>query len=1040
MQQPLRTEFCKEVLRSTEQCKFIVSVVLKHNQMSTALGGGAGSSATGSDKNTSSNNKSKTNNTSEKNVPLSKSTAVFAKKELESVLLALVGNSDKPTNLAIMILEYSVETNSFRIRDFQPIKRQDFGVKIVDETHFDLFFKRQAIVYNFQSESASSQWLIVSSLLKACKLVNDATPEPNEIIVEQPVVKTPVSNTPSNRSSILRSTNEMSLTEFLVDAETNFEIIPSPSTESEWCNHYIQRMQKDKAQKVKNDECQDISIDMFKKTNRQTSLSQNGPNQSNDIAQKATINTATDTLSQEVSRKDNWIQRQLKLKEDEFTEVTPISIVVCAWNVNNKFPSADSSLAKWLHLDEFEADIYAIGMQEIDMTAASLLKEETETGQEWQNLLIKTFADEAKQNRYKLVSARQLVGIYHAIFIKESFANDINEVRNCAEGVGIMGMMGNKGGVGVRFKLFDSTFCFITAHLAPHMGAVERRNQNFHDIVKKTDFGNPSLYRPDQHDFFFWYGDLNYRINQPNLIVREKIKQQDYKFLLKYDQLMIEKNAKNAFVGFAEGEINFDPTYKFDSGTDVYDTSEKGRVPSYTDRILWREDEKSTIVHKSYKSFKEYKMSDHKPVTACFEVGVKKIVEEKYKKCYLDIIKMLDKLENDLLPEVAITGQCIDFEAVKYEEPITQTILLKNTGQVVCEYQFVPQPHEKAPCKPYMTIEPLEGYVIPGETEEIKVTISVSTQKALKLLSGEDKIDDILILHLKNGRDHFISITGTYIQSCFGSTLDKLVKQKCPVLKSESDVELSSFDKDLKIPKELWRLIDLIYHNGMKEEGLFKYSGAAREVHYIRQCLDEGSPLLNPVSNHSIAESLMTFLESLREPVVPFKFYQMCLNASTNSATCHHLISMLPDVHFNTFHYLMSFLREVLKYKKFNSLTLEEVAIIFSRVLLRSPLQEKAHHTHDESLKYYEEQKAKAQFIGHFLKEDKVWTRDEVLRSDELEEDLFDAQDDDVSSELASDSTSFSLLQNDQLKTSESNSHSNNQQSTSQPLSADEFL
>jgi len=39
---------------------------------------------------------------------------------------------------------------------------------------------------------------------------------------------------------------------------------------------------------------------------------------------------------------------------------------------------------------------------------------------------------------------------------------------------------------------------------------------------------------------------------------------------------------------FNEGDIDFPPTYKFDVGSDVYDTSDKQRVPSWTDRILCR--------------------------------------------------------------------------------------------------------------------------------------------------------------------------------------------------------------------------------------------------------------------------------------------------------------------------------------------------------------------------------------------------------------------------------------------------------------------
>ena len=42
-----------------------------------------------------------------------------------------------------------------------------------------------------------------------------------------------------------------------------------------------------------------------------------------------------------------------------------------------------------------------------------------------------------------------------------------------------------------------------------------------------------------------------------------------------------------AFHGFVEGELNFAPTYKYDSFSDDYDTSDKGRIPAWTDRVMW---------------------------------------------------------------------------------------------------------------------------------------------------------------------------------------------------------------------------------------------------------------------------------------------------------------------------------------------------------------------------------------------------------------------------------------------------------------------
>ena len=42
------------------------------------------------------------------------------------------------------------------------------------------------------------------------------------------------------------------------------------------------------------------------------------------------------------------------------------------------------------------------------------------------------------------------------------------------------------------------------------------------------------------------------------------------------------------FRAFIEGKIAFAPTYKYDLFSEDYDTSEKLRIPAWTDRVLWR--------------------------------------------------------------------------------------------------------------------------------------------------------------------------------------------------------------------------------------------------------------------------------------------------------------------------------------------------------------------------------------------------------------------------------------------------------------------
>lgn len=85
--------------------------------------------------------------------------------------------------------------------------------------------------------------------------------------------------------------------------------------------------------------------------------------------------------------------------------------------------------------------------------------------------------------------------------MQDKHAKHIRDIRSCVEGVGIMGMMGNKGGVGIRFQMYNTTLCFINAHLAPHTKAVSKRNQNFHDIVQRTLFDGGAQYNPEAHEY-----------------------------------------------------------------------------------------------------------------------------------------------------------------------------------------------------------------------------------------------------------------------------------------------------------------------------------------------------------------------------------------------------------------------------------------------------------------------------------------------------------------------------------------------------------
>ena len=57
-------------------------------------------------------------------------------------------------------------------------------------------------------------------------------------------------------------------------------------------------------------------------------------------------------------------------------------------------------------------------------------------------------------------------------------------------------------------------------------------------------------------------------------------------------------------------------------GSDDYDTSEKARTPSYTDRILWRSIFPNVQAKQLYYGRAEVKTSDHRPLCAIFDIDV----------------------------------------------------------------------------------------------------------------------------------------------------------------------------------------------------------------------------------------------------------------------------------------------------------------------------------------------------------------------------------------------------------------------------------
>ncbi|CAG5106950.1 Similar to OCRL: Inositol polyphosphate 5-phosphatase OCRL (Homo sapiens) [Cotesia congregata] len=672
-----------------------------------------------------------------------------------------------------------------------------------------------------------------------------------------------------------------------------------------------------------------------------------------------------------VAARESVVRYQMACKEDDYTYTETLRIFIGTWNVNGQSPN-DVALDEWLSNDQVPPDIYAIGFQELDLSKEAFLFNDTPREEEWRQIVTKSLHSKGV---YKQIAIVRLVGMLLIIFAQEAQVPFIKSISVDTVGTGIMGKLGNKGGVAVSCLIHNTSVCFINAHLAAHCEEYERRNQDYADICTRLSFSNhvPAKSFKD-HDQIYWLGDLNYRITEMDVLTaKQYITIGNYAPVLALDQLGQQRKLGKVLQGFKEADIKFKPTYKYDPGTDNWDSSEKGRAPAWCDRVLWKGDAITSI---EYRSHPELRISDHKPVSAIFDAQIRVIDMTKYRKIHEEVMKKLDKLENEFLPQVMVDTTEIIFDVLKFLEPSSKELIIANTGQVPVQFEFIKKLDDTNYCKDWLHIEPYTGFIKPGEKCDIKLEVYVDKKSACKLNSGEDKLYDILVLHLEGGKDIFITVTGVYERSCFGSSMEALVHIPVPIREipigriMELENNKNPTQEPYPVPKEVWLLVDRLYRHGIKTPGLFETPGLHSELILIRDWLDIGSQDPMPGTVHSAAEALLLLLESTAEPLVPYNLHSVCLSAATNYLQCKQLVMQLPEIRRTVFLYISAFLQELLNHSQDNGLDAKTLATLFGSIFLRDPPRSREERNQRNRLTQATFDRKKAAFVYHFLVND----------------------------------------------------------------------
>ncbi|KAK2678387.1 Inositol polyphosphate-related phosphatase [Fusarium oxysporum f. sp. vasinfectum] len=324
--------------------------------------------------------------------------------------------------------------------------------------------------------------------------------------------------------------------------------------------------------------------------------------------------------------------------------------------------------------------------------------------------------------------------------------------------------------------------------------------------------------------------------------------------LLPHDQLRrVIKQRKAFHDGWQEGAITFLPTYKYDIGTvglfdsnptsstDTlgYDEYEDNDDPE-AEELVTKEGFRDRINLEIYASHQRITSSDHKPITSIFTLDYDAVVPDLKAKIHAEVARELDRAENEGRPGITVVVEgsegneenIVDFGEVIPLEKQIRHLTVANTGSVPATFSFVTKPttedgddavpvwlKTKFLSADEESQEPLGETVTldPGETALVLLELQVSAISHIRALNeARAKIEEVLVLRIEDGRDHFIPVRGIWQPSCVGRSIAELIRIPDGGIRKFVEKKgikgAIAYDSDIhcSAPKELFKLTEVV--------------------------------------------------------------------------------------------------------------------------------------------------------------------------------------------------------------------------------------
>lgn len=310
--------------------------------------------------------------------------------------------------------------------------------------------------------------------------------------------------------------------------------------------------------------------------------------------------------------------------------------------------------------------------------------------------------------------------------------------------------------------------------------------------------------------------------------------------------------------------FDYDPESDGADNEDFKDYDEYEEDEAHPPEIATKEGFVDKIHLELYTSHQRVLSSDHKPVNAVFTLQYDAVVPELKLRIQHEVARDLDRAENEGRPMITVVldhsqdadnlntpsksskpaetegSEGVNFGEVRYLKKIRRGLTVANTGQVSARFSFVNRPAAPGAKEsiapdwvrfgvigsdyedPQQSSLRLDEDITlePGDTINVGLEAFVEDMALVRSFnSGAQKLDDVLVLRVTDGRDHFIPVRGSWLQSCFGGTIDELirvpeggVRALMPRKKGEAGTGLVNRGEEVRwsAPRELFKLTEAV--------------------------------------------------------------------------------------------------------------------------------------------------------------------------------------------------------------------------------------